>query len=599
MGNKKLFCIAAAFLASFSVFALEVDRAELESANGNNVVFQNYSGPHAFINTADQIRQIGSNLGDSVVTRIDSYGTVGTESRYYVIHAVDPAETGKLDADIFIIGADSMVDHISNVRRIISGYLVSTYKYSRADADTVATYVTVYNAVYRGKTDYFAGKYKKVVLDKISTDKVGISTSYEDWAGKTQIVIPLSDVHGGLSSVDTSIISDKNVRESLQSEEDKGIDVRKEMVDIKEREAENAAEKAQESQKQASEEKSKLAEEQEKARDANKEASDAKKDANTAQKEAENAQKEAENAQKQAENAQKEADEAQKKADANPNDKQAQEDAAKKQQAADEKKAEAENKQQAADEKKAEAENKQQAAEDAQSKADKQAESVNEQAQKTQEAQDKATEEQAKADKKLNEAQEERAEIAKDQQQLIKEASEVDGDSIIFGLKTVDELGVLSEIVKMDASSGKTVKESPVAVIRSRTVYEEENNFVAIAGTNIGNGAIKLVLIDKNTLEITKESSEVLSETSVLIEYEGNYYAVVKSGNGYAIGKFNSQTELQLKSPVAVKPATAITITSKGILATADNGSPIVLRLNDLTAIAGGSAPAPASSTVD
>ena len=147
----------------------------------------------------------------------------------------------------------------------------------------------------------------------------------------------------------------------------------------------------------------------------------------------------------------------------------------------------------------------------------------------------------------------------------------------------------MSAIVKMNSATGKLVKESPVSVIRSRTVYEDGNNFVAITGTNFGNGAIKLVLIDKENLEIAKESNEVLSETSVLVEYDGSYYAVVKTGaTNFVIGKFNNNADLLIQSPVAVKPATPITITAKGILVTSNDGLPILLNINDLTEIKGG-----------
>ena len=83
----------------------------------------------------------------------------------------------------------------------------------------------------------FQEKYKKVVTNNLSSEKAGIALSYKDWPGKTQIVIPLNDIKGGLSTVDTSVISDKQVVQSMQGEDDKGVESRKEMVDIKEREA--------------------------------------------------------------------------------------------------------------------------------------------------------------------------------------------------------------------------------------------------------------------------------------------------------------------------------------------------------------------------
>jgi hypothetical protein len=637
--SRRLFCAALVLFAASNAFSLEVNRAELESANGRGIVFQNYSGPHTIINSVDQIRGIGSSLAPTIAADPDTFKTVGTPSRYYIIHAVDPKETEKFDADILVIGENATVDHIRNLRRIISAYLESAYGYSRADADTIATFATVYNAVYRNNSDNFTAKYKKIVTDNLTAGKIGISTNYQEWPGTTQIVIPLFDLHGGLSTVNTSEISDRQVIRSLQNEDDKGIDSRKEMVDIKDREADNAEAAAQDAQKRATEENDKLKEEQEKSAQANQEATQAKKDANAAQREADNAQKAADNAQKAADNAQKSADDAQKSADeakksaeeakkaaeeakkaaeANPDDAQAQADAQKAQAQADQKQAQADQKQAQADQKQAQADQKQAQADekqadaqdkqakadekqndaqDKQAKADEQAAKTAEQAEATKQAQEESNAAQAQADKKRSEAQDERAAIADDQQALIRSEAVAD-ENILYGLKSVDELGAMSAIVKMNSSTGELVKESPVSVIRSRTVYEDSGNFVAIAGTNFGNGAIKLVLIDKESLEIAKESTDVLSETSVLVEYEGTYYAVIKTGAAnFVIGKFNNNAETLVKSPVSVKAATPITITAKGVLVTASNGSPVLLNPNDLTVI--GKTPDAGNSAAD
>ena len=578
MISRKSFCAAFALFAALSSFALEVNRSEIESAgNSDAVVFKNYAGPHTVINTVEQIRAIGSGVGTSIAANVDNFTTAGTQNRYYAIHAIDPQEQGKLDADIFIIGSSASVDHITNLRRIISAYLSSVYGYSRADADVLATFVTVYNAVYRGNIDYFSGKYKKIVMDNISADKVGIDLNYENWPGKTQLVIPLYNVRGGLSAVDTSVISDKNVIKQMQDDDDKNLDARKGMVDIKERESDNATAEAQESQKKAAEEAVKLRDEQQKSAEANKEANAAQNEASRAEKAAadalkaaEAAQKAAEEAQKAAEAARKAAEEALKAAQANPNDKKAQDDAAQKQAQADQKQAQADQKQAVADQKKNDAEQKKNTADEKKNVADEKKADA---------------EKQAQADKKLNEAQGERSEIAKDQQEIIKNETAVSEDKIAYGLITIDEIGAMSEIVRVNSETGALMKASPVSVIRSRTVYEDVDNFVAIAGTNIGNGAVKLVLIDKDKMEIIKESKETVSETSVLVEADGSYYCVVSDNGNFYVGRFNEKAELQLKSPVAVKAATPITITSKGVLVTGNNGKPVLLNIKDLTEI--------------
>lgn len=530
MKINKIF-LSLTLLAFFTtaVQAIEVAEKELETVTQDAVVFENYTGPHTVINTAAEIAQIGSSMAEQISRNIQSPSRAGSLERYQIIHAIDSNEKGKLDADILVIGSSSSIDHIRNIRRIISAYLSKTYGYSTSDADTVATFVTVYNAVYRGNLNYFSSKYKKVVMDNLSADKAGIALSYRDWPGKTQIIIPLNDINGGLSSVDTSVISDKQVVKSMQEEDDKGVDTRKQMVDIKEREADTAQEKAAEAQKKATEETAKLREEQAKTAQANKAAEEAKKEAQVAQAQAQ----------------------------ANPDDKTAQKAAEEKQAVAEEKQAVAEQ----------------------------QAQKTQEQAQKTEEAREEAAQVQAQADTKRTEAQTERTTIAQDQQQIVREQTANQNAQAVYGLRSVDELGILSALVKMNAQTGSVIKESPVTVIRSRTIYDTGDNYAAIAGTNLGNGAVKLVLLDKENMEIIKETKETLSETSVLTQEEGFLYCIISEGKDWVLGKFTKDLELSLKSPEKLKPATPITVTTSGILVTSVIGRPILLNTRDLTRV--------------
>ncbi|MDR0487696.1 MAG: hypothetical protein LBG91_05570 [Treponema sp.] len=233
----------------------QVDQGEL-GQNLPPVAFISYEGPHARIDTREQIRQIGAVLGRqiagpgnilaSALTGVSERSIrieAGAASRYFVIHSVSGQEDGKLDADIFGLGVDAGVDHIRNLRTIIQGYLQTVYGYNERDALLLAEYITVYNAVYRGSWDYFTGRYKTPVVQHIGRDKAGLSIRYDEWPGRTLILIPLG--HGGLSSIDTSTISDRRVVEELRKEDDQGVEQRRDMVDLKEREAEQAEQRAQ------------------------------------------------------------------------------------------------------------------------------------------------------------------------------------------------------------------------------------------------------------------------------------------------------------------------------------------------------------------
>lgn len=566
-------------LALTNVFAIDVNEKELKSTGDEGtIVFENYSGPHAVIETIDAIKAIGSGLGNRLKANgLDKEATVGANEKYTVIHAVDET-TGKLDADILIINSNATVDHIRNLRRIIGAYLSAAYGYNENDASTVATFVTVYNAVYRQNLDAFKGKYKDIVTKNLTASKCGLSTKWSDWPGNSQIVIPLGEfADGGLSSVETSVISDKNVVNSMKEEDDKGIDERKNMVDIKEREADAASEKAQNAAKDASQEKKNLDEQKKVQKDAEKEAAAKKAEADKKQKEA--AAKKAE------------ADKAKKEAAANPNNKQKQQEAAAK-------KAEADKKQQEADKST-------EAASKAEEKAKEEKAKTEEQKTKVEEALAAAEELQKKADKKQDEAQNERQEIAKDQTELLKNELQTAKDGTVLGLKVLDSDEKLSTLVKINAKSGDVVRESPVKVIRGRTVLEVRDPiidtvtnavmpaknsgdaafYMAVCGENSGKSAVKLCLIDGFSMEIQKESDEALSKDSVLVTNGSNYYCVIEENGKCFIGNYDKSIVLKQKSTIAVNPATAITVTASGLVVTTEGNRSVLLSLSDLSLI--------------
>ena len=530
---KKITCLLLISLLSISsIFSLEVDKNELNTTGNEIIEFINYTGPHKVIDSAQAIKEIGSDLGKDISLSVSS--TNGSNEKYYVVHSVTSESKDQLDADIIYIGSTATVDHVDNLRRIISGYLQSAYDYSEKDANTLAVFITVYNAVYRGKLDTFKSKYTEDVVKNLSSENCGLSTNYKDWPGKSEIVIPLFDVkNGGLSTVDTSVIADSKVVDSMQEDEDRNIDSRKDMVDLKEREADESSEKAQEAQKEAVQEQKVLNE----------------------------TKKEAEEAKKEAEEAKKEAEEAKKVAEENPNDKKAQETAK-----------EAEKK-----------------AEEATTKAEEKQQQVEEQQKKTDDAKEAAKEAQEIADKKQNEAQTERKEIAQDQQEIQQEKIAEAKANTEYGIIIVDEENLLSRLVKFNSDNGEIIRKSPVAVIRNRTIFEVgsegSEQFISVAGDNAGNGTIKLVLMDQDNMEITRESNETLSEDSVLVKDGDDYYCVIDDNGKWVVAKYNAELSLRYKSSIAVKSSTPITITKSGVVVTDSTGQLMLLSKTDLSAI--------------
>ena len=254
---KKITLLILTALIAVSLSAIDVDKDELESYGDKKIEFYNYVGPHIFINTLQEILDLGSQLGVQVDPDLTGNFTIG--NKYSVIHSVQPEIPEGFDGDIFFVGRDGAVDHIRNLRYIIASYLQSAYKYNFDDAFLLAEFVTYYNAAFYQNIDFFQSNYKKGVVKYLSPDKAGLSTHYSEWAGKSAIVIPLSEARSSETgkTIDTGEITSEEVIDVMREEEDDGLESRKDMVDLRDKEI-------AEEEKIIEEEREKLTEEKEK-----------------------------------------------------------------------------------------------------------------------------------------------------------------------------------------------------------------------------------------------------------------------------------------------------------------------------------------------
>ena len=496
----------------------QVDRSEL--GNLGPVEFINYMGPYSKIETRAQIRAIGYSLGQSVKAGNSRPGAAG---RYFVIHSVSEADGFKLDADIFGLGVDVGVDHIRNLRLIIQGYLEAAYDYTEKDAALLAEYVTIYNAVYRGDYNFFSSRYKTQVMNNLSKEKAGLSLRYDEWPGQTLIIIPLGTGLGGpLSSIDTSSISDSRVTEQLRQEPDMGLDQRKDMVDLKEREAEEASQQAAVSREAIQQEERRIANERQQA-----------------QQQQQRAQQERQQVAQ--ERQQPGAD----------------------QQALDRREEAAQQQQQEAQEKQEEMEKRQQAVDEQKQEAEKQ---------------------EAFAEQKGSEAQEERQQIAEDQQSLISQepaASAQEGG--IMGVSILTPGSSLGRIVRLDNDKGRELKRSPLTSVNARTITKVNNKLLAIAGENRRNGAIRLVEINDNTLEMVKQGDDDIAPGSLLWVNGQDLYAITDTGGNLYLAKFNTDLVLQARSSMTVHPFASVLFSDGFIVTQRADGSAVLLNARDMS----------------
>ena len=517
-GRTLFFCVL--FSSALIAGHAQVDRDELQRRQAP-VDFVNFEGPVIRNETREQIRQIGVSLGQAIAAGQTQAGTLGW---YFVINAVSPPDGDRLSADIFGIGAGAAVDHIRNVRVIIQGYLQAAYNYSESDAELLAQFVTIYNAVNREDWDFISGRYKAPVLGHLTPQNVGISVRFDEWAGRTRMLIPLSGM-GDLSAVDTAAISDMRVIDELRREDDMGIELRMDLVDLMEREAAEAEARAAALREAAALQEQALAEER--------------------------ARLEAE----QQRIAQEQQQLAQAQAAGEVTPAQAQAAVAQAQAAADAQAQAIAEQEAALAAQQAEAERQEQFAEQRFEDAQQHREAI---------AQDQ-------------------------QQIIIAQAGlpPQPPPPLQQGFLTVviERPGsTMGRLVSIDPAT-RQQRSSPLTTVQARTLTFVDGRLIAIAGERVGQGAVRLVEIDTRSMEMVSQGGDDIHPGSLIWQNGMYLYAITAdhaNGGALNLGRFDRNLVLQARSELTIHPNASISVQQGSLMTQRADGTAAVLHPTSL-----------------
>ncbi|MBX7057566.1 MAG: hypothetical protein K1X75_05825 [Leptospirales bacterium] len=160
----------------------QIDREEVRVApvnfiNRNNTPFTNQQ-------RAQDLRA-GETMADTVVANQQDDRAGITVRRIY------NADQQGFGADVFIIKPNATYGHINRIQRVITGYLMKAFEYNQADAEVLSRFILYYNARQRGQMDRLKDRYSAAVIESLDPASAGIDRSYRNWAGRSQIILPL------------------------------------------------------------------------------------------------------------------------------------------------------------------------------------------------------------------------------------------------------------------------------------------------------------------------------------------------------------------------------------------------------------------------
>ena len=162
-----------------------VPLGEAEVRNTPRVNFINRNNRRA--SEAQRRAQIG--LGQALARDVVAQDT-GNRSRIKIDRVFEGRAAG-MGADVFSVQPGATYGHINGIQRVLTGYLVQAFEYSPADAAELSRFILYYNANNRGNMDKVKATYSPRVAAAVNAETVGIDRSFRNWAGRTQILIPL------------------------------------------------------------------------------------------------------------------------------------------------------------------------------------------------------------------------------------------------------------------------------------------------------------------------------------------------------------------------------------------------------------------------
>ncbi|MFA5518449.1 MAG: P83/100 family protein [Spirochaetota bacterium] len=579
---KKISLIALLVLTSaISSWSMEVDIDEI--LKSDRVNFTNYSGRQRGTDSVQDIRNIGTGLARGA-------GTTGYNKlfryhmKYSILRAMSDDDKEKYSADIFFIDQDAKVDHIKNVRRIISSYLVSMYSYSIREADTLALFLSYYNAIYRGDMDYISKTYNEAVTKHVNSSNAGLSTNFQEWPGKTAMLIPLTadSKRDKLKGIDPFIIADKKTLEEVKKEKD-NLDARKDIIELKQKNIEDEKTRIEADKKQIEEDKALQQEKEKQLRDEQKKTEEAKK---ALEKEQEQLEKEKAEAEKIQDPIKKE--EEKKKIAEKEDELKKKTDALKKQEAQQEEEMESLQDDKSSIEKKEESlKEKEKAVAEKEETLKEEKKELSEDLKKEKEETKKLTSDEI--EKKEEALKQKEEELDKREDQLRSDTAEKNVFALkIFYLKIKDYLAdghYNNEMFMINPETKAVEFKSDVTNICGRRYDIFSGGIVVITHKGSHQKEHNLTLIDRNTLELTKTGTDDIFWRSFIEIRDQNIYAITKKGGKYFLGKFNTDLKLEAESSEEVSQDSFITFYEDSIYINRADKTIIILKKDDLSFI--------------
>lgn len=533
--NRNFIILSISFVFSllqYSITAQEKPDIAEEAIKGNRVQFINRTNRRASPVIREREINTGKKLAEEVLKNNEGEENQVLAKRYF-----DP-NIEKYGADVIILTENTNFGHINAIERVLQGYLEVAFEYSPKQAQTLAELLVYYNANLRLNPNNIQESYSKNVLNHIDLKKAGIDRVYRNWAGKTQLLIPLRK---NVVRPDKSDLDRKELHDTIEKDTTVPNDKKEELKKIDQEREKEDLKKIDEKEKELTKKEEQIKKEQEELK-----------------KEEQNIQKELQDTNKKLQELRK---------DPEKNKEQIKEEEKKVQQLEEQKKEIQQQKQEIQQEQKQVQEEKKELQEQKketqtnQTQTTRQEEEKKENQQITQEDQKQPA---SKVDEQLETLKKENEELKKELEKKEELSDNVINEKIVFlkVIRYVSDGHYNNELWMLDPNKDDTLFRGPFTNICSRTFLPIENVGIVVIGyegSSHDQTPHHLYLLDPENLQVIAKSKETIIFSSFLIYKDNQIYAIEDVNGKFYLSRFNDKLELQDRSSSNIHPHSEIT----------------------------------------
>jgi hypothetical protein len=139
-------------------------------------------------------------------------------------------------------------------------------------------------------------------------------------------------------------------------------------------------------------------------------------------------------------------------------------------------------------------------------------------------------------------------------------------------------------MVEVNTVTGSELRSGNMDTVNARSLIQTGNRLIAIAGENRGSGAIRLIEINQETLEMARQGDSDIHPQSLIWQNGGGLYAIAVSGGKPYLARFNLNTlARELQSAIPVHPYGTPVFQGNVILIQRENGQAAILNAADLS----------------